>query len=370
MTISLNCSYHLQQLNLQKRQHQFQSQFTLFQSLTNLPLSQVHQKKESKSGPRFRIHTLANFWNGSFQSCTRRYKTNAKLHDSRTQGLEGTSPKKWTRRPLTTNTEGSEKTARSSKASSITQEILDGTVSTTTNLNITKTAMGQYQKIQHYDIRLEIAKNKDLANLVTIITFDIETTGLSRENDRIVEIGVQDLRGGKDSTFETLVNPERYVGNADVHQITSCMVNRPDVPRMKDLIPILLRYVGSRQKPGGYVLLVAHNARNFDVPFLINEFNRCSVHIPPNWLFLDTLPLAREAMKSEGLKLKTNLQVLREHYEIPLVGPAHRAMSDVKCLSLILQRLTYDLKLSLSDLIGRSFTASDLISQKKKKSSG
>lgn len=182
-------------------------------------------------GPRFRIHTLANFWNGSFQSWTRRYKTNAKLHDSRTQGLEGTSPKKWTRRPLTTNTEGSKKTARSSKASSITQEILDGTVSTTTNLNITKTAMGQYQKIQHYDIRLEIAKNKDLANLVTIITFDIETTGLSRENDRIVEIGVQDLRGGKDSTFETLVNPERYVGNADVHQITSCMVNRPDVPR-------------------------------------------------------------------------------------------------------------------------------------------
>lgn len=70
---------------------------------------------------------------------------------------------------------------------------------------------------------------------------------------------------------------------------------------MKDLIPILLRYVGSRQKPGGYVLLVAHNARNFDVPFLINEFNRCSVDIPPNWLFLDTLPLAREAMKSEGL---------------------------------------------------------------------
>ena len=71
--------------------------------------------------------------------------------------------------------------------------------------------------------------------------------------------------------------------------------------RMEDLIPILLHYVRSRQKPGGYVLWVAHNARCFDVPFIINELRRCSTEIPPNWLFVDTLPLARELMKSGGL---------------------------------------------------------------------
>lgn len=70
---------------------------------------------------------------------------------------------------------------------------------------------------------------------------------------------------------------------------------------MKDLLPILLRYVNSREKPGGYVLWVAHNARTFDVPFLLNEFGRCSIDLPQNWLFLDTLPLARELMKSEGI---------------------------------------------------------------------
>lgn len=68
---------------------------------------------------------------------------------------------------------------------------------------------------------------------------------------------------------------------------------------MEELIPILLQYVRSREKPGGYVMLVAHNARTFDVPFLINELNRCSYNIPPNWFFVDTLPLARELMKSE-----------------------------------------------------------------------
>lgn len=76
---------------------------------------------------------------------------------------------------------------------------------------------------------------------------------------------------------------------------------------MGDLIPILLRYVGSRQKPGGCVVLVAHNARGFDVPFLIKEFSRCSFDIPPNWLFVDTLPLAREVMKSGGLSTCLNL---------------------------------------------------------------
>ena len=65
-----------------------------------------------------------------------------------------------------------------------------------------------------------------------------------------------------------------------------------------------------------------------------------------------------------------SVEALRENLRIPLVGSAHRAMSDVKCLSLILQKFSYIMKLSLSDLVDRSFTASDLNSQKKKKSSG
>lgn len=68
---------------------------------------------------------------------------------------------------------------------------------------------------------------------------------------------------------------------------------------MEDLVPILLSYVKSREKPGGYVLWVAHNARTFDVPFIINELRRCSTPIPLNWLFLDSLPLARQ-LKHKG----------------------------------------------------------------------
>lgn len=69
---------------------------------------------------------------------------------------------------------------------------------------------------------------------------------------------------------------------------------------MEQLIPILLQYIQSRQIPGGDVVLVAHNARTFDVPFLKREFSRCSYEIPSDWLFIDTLPLARAVMKSKG----------------------------------------------------------------------
>lgn len=140
---------------------------------------------------------------------------------------------------------------------------------------------------------------------------------------------------------------------------------------MKDLIPILMQYVRSRQKPGGIILLVAHNGRSFDVPFLINEFSHCDSKIPDDWRFLDTLPLFRELIKSLGSELPSgaSLQAMREFYGIPLVGSAHRVQSDVNSLARILQRVSFDLKLTVSDLLDRSFTASDLTSLKKKKNS-
>lgn len=73
--------------------------------------------------------------------------------------------------------------------------------------------------------------------------------------------------------------------------------------RMKDLIPILLQYIKSRQIPGGVVVLVSHNGKTFDVPFLKNEFSRCSYEIPSDWLFADTLPMARLVMKSKGFSI-------------------------------------------------------------------
>ncbi|KAK7850819.1 exonuclease dpd1 [Quercus suber] len=70
----------------------------------------------------------------------------------------------------------------------------------------------------------------------------VNTTGFSRENERIIEIALRDLEGGENSTFQTLVNPQRFVPNSHVHGITTRMVNKPDIPRENErIIEIALR---------------------------------------------------------------------------------------------------------------------------------
>lgn len=211
------------------------------------------------------------------------------------------------------------------------------------------------------DSPLKHSEGKNLSQKPIVMVFDLETTGLSYINDRIIEFAAQDLVGGRHSTFQSLVNPGCFVTNERIHGISNQMVTRSNVPRWKDLAPILVLYIKSRQKTGGPVIWVAHNGRRFDARFLVKEFNRCSLEIPSDWVFVDTLPLAREVMKLNGsARGNTSLTALREHYGIPLEGSAHRAMSDVNTLALVLQKLSFDLKLPVSGLLQMSFKASDL----------
>ncbi|CAL1393288.1 unnamed protein product [Linum trigynum] len=148
------------------------------------------------------------------------------------------------------------------------------------------------------DTRQQLAERKDLHKLLTVIVFDIETTGFQGQFNRIVEIAFRDLGGGENSTFETLVYPERPICNSYFHGINDDMVMKDGVPRMEELIPIMVQYIESRRKQDGHVLLVAHNGRSFDVPFLKCEFERCNSQIPADWFFCDSLPLARKVSKN------------------------------------------------------------------------
>ncbi|MQL94274.1 hypothetical protein Taro_026926 [Colocasia esculenta] len=248
----------------------------------------------------------------------------------------------------------------SRKPANTDMKILDGSVGSSSTLNANQSGY-EFKNIQHYNIQQKIVDGRVHEWPAVVLVFDIETTGFSRKDGRIIEIAIRDLHGGKNSTFQTLVNPQKIVLNSNVHGITSRMVNRPDVPRMEDLIPILIRYVRSRQTSGKPVLWVAHNARRFDVPFIVNEFKRCSVEVPSDWFFVDTLPLARQLVKPDGSKLPSiSLNSLREHYEISLQGPAHRAMEDVMVLCKVLPRMSFELKISVADLMQQRFQASDV----------
>ncbi|KAJ1272845.1 hypothetical protein BS78_06G233500 [Paspalum vaginatum] len=195
----------------------------------------------------------------------------------------------------------------------------------------------------------------------TVLVFDVETTGFLHRSNGIIEFALRDLSGGKNCTFETLINPGRDVPKyaADVNKITTELVCRPDVPRFCDVLPILLAYVRSRQAPGKPVLWVAHNAKDFDVPFLNLEFSRCSAQVPEDWLFVDSLCLAKKLKKSDGRKGLVNLKALGEHYGINSNGPAHRAMPDVEALCAILPKISLGLKLTCDGLMNEAMRFCD-----------
>jgi DNA polymerase III epsilon subunit family exonuclease len=121
------------------------------------------------------------------------------------------------------------------------------------------------------------------------IAFDLETTGLVAEIDRVVEIGAVrfDPSGRELARFERLVDPERRMSPAAqaIHGISDA--DLAGAPPARAVLPEFLAFLGD---PATTALL-AHNAA-FDARFLGQELARAGFP-PPGHAVIDTLALAR-----------------------------------------------------------------------------
>ncbi|XP_024402182.1 uncharacterized protein [Physcomitrium patens] len=198
----------------------------------------------------------------------------------------------------------------------------------------------------------------------TIIVFDIETTGFLKPGSKIVELACRDIAGGDCSTLETLVNPYQPVPIAStaVHKITSEMVNRDDIPSWTEVMTAFVDFVESRRIGNSDVILVAHNGRRFDVPFIMKECYECSMEIPSHWYFIDTIDLAKAMLKKRFGKTKLyNLQFLYyDCYKLPRLEDAHRAGVDVDMLASVFGKLLMELEMPVSELLDQAFKASHI----------
>lgn len=132
--------------------------------------------------------------------------------------------------------------------------------------------------------------HNDTAASECFVAFDLETTGLSAEDDRIVEIGAVrfDHAGDELGRFQSLVNPRRPIPQRVqwIHGISDA-----DVAGAPEIGPVLLAFLDWIGPPGSTALL-AHNAR-FDAAFLGAELGRMGLPMPGHQV-IDTLPLARK----------------------------------------------------------------------------
>lgn len=184
------------------------------------------------------------------------------------------------------------------------------------------------------------------------VIFDIETTGLSVSNNKIIELaGVKMQSGQEIGRFATFINPhERIPYNIQqLTNITDEMVR--DAPELADKLPEFVDFVGD-------AILVAHNAR-FDMGFIQANLKRLGRQELPNPV-LDTLELAR--LLFPNLK-NHRLNTLSDKFKVSLDNH-HRAIDDSIALGHVLFHLLNEAEIQrdltdlarLNDYVGKDLS--------------
>lgn len=155
-----------------------------------------------------------------------------------------------------------------------------------------------------------------------LVFIDLETTGLDRENDRIVQIALYKTsldNGFADEVYEAYVNPGSLISPAStaIHGITDEMVR--DEPKFEEIAGEVFSFILGCDFAG-------FNSNWFDIPLLANEFARCGLTLDPKaFNMIDVGNLFK-------IKEPRNLEKAIGFYVEPMkrsFGPAHDALSDV-----------------------------------------
>ncbi len=161
------------------------------------------------------------------------------------------------------------------------------------------------------------AKEQTLAD-ETFVIFDIETTGLSANSNKIIEIGAVKINGENIvDRYSTFVNPEE-----EISQFISDLTNIQnedlvDAPGIKSVLAEFNNFIGDST-------LVAYNSR-FDIAFINAALGKNGFR-PLNNAIIDALALARYLYPN----LKNHrLETLCKHHNIENPDK-HRALSDAE----------------------------------------
>lgn len=161
----------------------------------------------------------------------------------------------------------------------------------------------------------------------TYVVFDVETTGLSVINNKIIELAGVKMKDGKEiDRFATFIDPHEKIPYhiSQLTNITDEMVR--GAPDIAEKLPEFIEFIGD-------AVLVAHNAK-FDMGFLQANLKRLGLQECPNPA-LDTLELARLLFPS----MKNHrLNTLSDKFKISLENH-HRAIDDSIALGHVLFHL-------------------------------
>ena len=123
----------------------------------------------------------------------------------------------------------------------------------------------------HFDEVIKFIKDNNIVLDRSIAFFDLETTGLSVTDDRIIEIAVTKINPDYSvNEFYTLVNPGVHIPDEASGVNNICDDDVKDKPTFAQIADQLITFFGTPKSCdiGGY------NIMKFDIPLLIEEFKR------------------------------------------------------------------------------------------------
>ena len=172
------------------------------------------------------------------------------------------------------------------------------------------------------------------------VVFDIETTGFSPVNNKIIEIGAVKIQQGEiTDRFSVFVNPGVPIP-FEIEKLTSINDSMVmDAPPIEVILPQFLDFCQD-------AVLVAHNA-NFDMSFIMENAKKQG--LLRKFTFVDTLGIARVLLTHQA---KHTLDAVAKTLSISLENH-HRAVDDAECTAHIFLKFSAMLRERGADTLSR-----------------
>lgn len=157
-----------------------------------------------------------------------------------------------------------------------------------------------------------------------IVCFDLETTGLSTIEDRILSFSatkhlLQNEAFVQIDQKDIFINPQRHIPEkaSEVNHITDETVK--DCPTEEEIIDEIIEFMGDS-------VVCGYNSKNYDGPMLSNTYLRTrGIEFTPK-VHLDVLEMAREKLEAPRYNLETIANVMGVDGDIEF----HNSLDDVK----------------------------------------
>lgn len=148
------------------------------------------------------------------------------------------------------------------------------------------------------------------------IVLDLETTGLNRKQDKIIEFAAVKYQNGQEiDVLDTLVNPEQSIPPSAVAVSGITDLDVLSAPTIDDVFPAIHNFLSDFP-------LVVHN-KSFDIPVLKALYEKRGLVLDNQ--VIDTLALARKAYPDLP---SHKLETLKDYLGIQ-ISTSHRALPDV-----------------------------------------